>query len=179
MNSVLPLIYLLIVTFILVLLVILLLKQILRKTETEQNLLQLQNKLRDKTATSLDYYLLGSIYLSKKLFDQAILQFRYAIKYWDKKDLDGLANLYNTIGFTYFQTNQYDLAIYYYTEAVKCLPNYITALNNLGYAYEKNQMMSNAKEIYSKVLEYDSGNKIASEKLEIILRRSSYRDDRI
>ena len=52
----------------------------------EEALSELQVKVRSNIATGEDYYLLGTIYLSKKLFDQAIIQFRYALQLWDKND---------------------------------------------------------------------------------------------
>ena len=179
MNYILPTLYLIVVSFFLIVLVIFLIKQIIQKRETEQSLSELQIKLRDKTATSSDYYSIGVIYLSKKLFDQAILQFRYALKTWDQTDTYGLANLYNTIGFTYFEINQYELAIYYYCEAIKILPNYTIALTNLGYAYEKNRMIQKAVETYTQCLMYDSTNKTAKEKLDKLSRVIIPRDDRI
>ena len=76
--------------------------QIIRKKEIETELSQLQKKNRAGSATPSDQYSLGVIYLSKKLFDQAIVQFSTALKNWDRLDTEGLATLYNTIGFTYF-----------------------------------------------------------------------------
>jgi tetratricopeptide (TPR) repeat protein len=84
-----------------------------RKKEIETELSELQKKNRLGTSTPSEQYSLGVIYLSKKLFDQAILQFSSALKNWDKLDTKGLANLYNTIGFTYFESGQYDVSIYY------------------------------------------------------------------
>ena len=179
MNYLLPIIYLTSITFVLILLLIFLLKQIIQKKETEQTFSELQTKLRNNTATNIDYYSLGVIYLSKKLFDQAIIQFRYALKTWNPSDAEGLANLYNTIGFTYFETKQYDLSVYYYNEAIKCMPDYTIALNNLAYAYEKQEMLVLAVETYKKVLNYDRENEVAKEKLEKLYRRQGTRDDRI
>lgn len=179
MNYLLPILYLTLITLILILIIIFLIKQIIKKKETEQTFSELQTKIRTNTATNVDYYSLGVIYLSKKLFDQAIIQFRYALKTWDQSDTEGLANLYNTIGFTYFETNQYDLSVYYYNEAVKCVPEYTVALNNLAYAYEKKQMPIMAAEIYKKVLNYDSNNEIAKDKLDKLSRWKNLRDDRI
>jgi tetratricopeptide (TPR) repeat protein len=109
--------------------------------------------------------------LSKKLFDQAIIQFRYALQLWDKNDKEGIANLYNTVGFTYSESNQYDLAIYYYNEAIKNLSNYTTALNNLGYVYEKKGSFVDAITIYNSVISYDSNNEVALDRLQILKRR--------
>jgi tetratricopeptide (TPR) repeat protein len=179
MNYILPTLYLTLISSVLIILIVFLVRQIIQKKEVEDSFTELQIKMRNKTATSLDYYSLGVIYLSKKLFDQAILQFRYALKTWDQEDLMGLASLYNTIGFTYFETKQYELSIYYYSEAIRLIPNYSIALNNLAYAYEKNQMQNQAIEIYRQVLKYDKENEIALEKLDKLNRLQITRDDRI
>nr|ASO75908.1 conserved hypothetical protein 37 [Storeatula sp. CCMP1868] len=171
MDHLLPLVYLTILLTILLLLAIFLFRQIIQKKKVEDALSELQRKVRLNNASSEDYYLLGTIYLSKKLFDQAIIQFRYALQSWEKEDLEGIANLYNTVGFTYSESNQYDLAIYYYNEAIKKLPNYTTALNNLGYAYEKKGSFEEAIKIYQNVLSYSKKNEVALNRLEILKRR--------
>ena len=107
MNSVLPTIYLIVLFAALFTIILILLKQIFKKRDLERDLSDLQKKLRLGIATPLDHYSLGVIYLSKKLFDEAILQFSSALKNWDKNDIEGLSNLYNTIGFTYFESEQF------------------------------------------------------------------------
>ena len=179
MNTLLPAIYLLILFISLCTLLVFLFTQILKKKEIETELLELQKKIRSGNATPSEQYSLGVIYLSKKLFDQAILQFSSALKNWDKLDKEGLANLYNTIGFTYFESGQYDVSIYYYKEAINLNSNYTIAMNNLAYSYEKKKMMEEAIETYSKVLTLDENNKIANEKLLVLQKRSKIRDDRI
>jgi tetratricopeptide (TPR) repeat protein len=171
MENLLPLTYLLILLIILSTLAFFLVQEILKKRKLEDNLYEIQKKVRTNKATSEDHYLLGTLYLSKKLFDQAIIQFRYALKGWDTKDKEGLANLYNTIGFTYFESEQYDLAIYYYKEALQNLQTYTTAWNNLGYAYEKKKLFSDALESYSNVLSYDRENEIATGRFQVLQRR--------
>jgi tetratricopeptide (TPR) repeat protein len=179
MNNLLPITYLTILILVLSILTFVLIKQISDKKNIENQLYNLQAKVRSKTADPSDYYSLGVIYLSKKLFDQAIIQFSYALNTWDKQDSKGIANLYNTIGFTYFESGQYDLSIYYYTEAINQLPDYIVALNNLAYSYEKKKMTEKAIETYKQVLLLDSENEVAKNKIEILSRRLRTRDDRI
>jgi tetratricopeptide (TPR) repeat protein len=179
MNNLLPTLYLVILFISLCVLLIFLFIQIIRKKETETELSQLQKKNRSGSATPSEQYSLGVIYLSKKLFDQAILQFSSALKNWDKLDTEGLATLYNTIGFTYFESGQYDVSIYYYKEAINLNSNYIVALNNLAYSYEKKKMLQEAIRTYSKVLTLDENNKTATEKLLSLQKRSKIRDDRI
>ena len=179
MNSALPTIYLLLLFTALLTIVFILLNQIFKKKDLEWDLSELQKKLRLGIATPLDHYSLGVIYLSKKLFDEAILQFSNALKNWDRDDVEGLANLYNTIGFTYFESEQFDVSIYYYKEAITLNPSYTIALNNLAYSYEKKKMFQDAIEVYSKVLNYDTTNPIANEKLLSLKTKSKNRDDRI
>ena len=171
MDNVVPLLYLSILLISLVLISIFIGRQIIERKQIEDNLSVLQNKIRNNLANAEDYYELGSIYLSKKLFDQAILQFRYALQIWKNEDLEGISNLYNTIGFTYAETEQYDLAIYYYQEALKNDDNYTVALNNLGYAYEKQKMISEAITTYKKVITKEPNNETAVSRMQILKRR--------
>nr|BDA98240.1 hypothetical protein [Rhodomonas sp. NIES-1006] len=171
MDNFLPLVYLSVLLIVLLILALLLFQQIFQKRKVEEALSELQLKVRSNNANGEDYYLLGTIYLSKKLFDQAIIQFRYALQMWDKNDTEGIANLYNTVGFTYSESSQYDLAIYYYNEAIKNLSNYTTALNNLGYVYEKKGDFSEAIKTYQSVVSYDQSNEVALDRLQILKRR--------
>lgn len=179
MNNLLPTIYLLVLFIALSTMLFFLFRQILRRKEIESELFELQKRSRSGNATALDQYSLGSIYLSKRLFDQAILQFSSALKNWDKLDAEGLSTLYNTIGFTYFESGQYDVSIYYYKEAIKLNSGYVIAMNNLAYSYEKKKMFQEAIRTYSKVLAFDTNNKVANEKLMSLQKRSRIRDDRI
>ena len=172
-------IYLLILTVLIGTLALIIISQIIKKKKLDEELIVLQEKSRTNSVNSTEYYSLGSIYLSKKLFDQAILNFRYALKTWDQNDSMGLAILYNTIGFTYFESKQYSLAIYYYKEAITKVPSYTIAINNLAHAYEKEQSIENALLTYKQVLLYDKHNKIANGKMELLRRRIKNRDDRI
>ena len=178
MTTILPSLYLIILILILFTIASVLLIQIIRKRETEAELADLQKRSKLGQMTGLDHYPLGVIYLSKKLFDQAIIQFSYALKNWDSTDPIGLTNLYNTIGFTYFETNQLDFAIYYYKKSIETTPNYITAIKNLAYAYERKKLISEALETYKIVLLYDAHNEIANEKVMSLSKKYVYRDDR-
>ena len=171
MDNILPLIYLVILLGTLTIVSIILGKEVLKKRQIEFRLSELQNKIRTDKCDSEDYYNLGTIYLSKKLFDQAIIQFRYALKMWDQTDKEGLASLYNTVGFTYAETQQYDIAIYYYQEAIKYVTNYIAALNNLGFAYEKKQAINEALKTYQQVINFEPENEIATSRIQILSRR--------
>jgi tetratricopeptide (TPR) repeat protein len=145
--------------------------QIKRKKDLEDSLTLLKRKIKSNDADSKDYYLIGTIYLSKGLFDQAILNFSYSLKNWDKSDRTGVSSLYNAIGFTYFESEQLDMSIYYYQEATKIKPDYVVALNNLAHSYEKKRMFKEARDIYKKALFWDKNNSTANEKLQIVEKK--------
>lgn len=171
MDNIVPLLYLSILLLALATLSVFIGRQIIERKKIENNLSSLQNKIRNNNAEADDYYELGSIYLSKKLFDQAIMQFRYALQIWKSEDFEGISNLYNTIGFTYAETEQYELAIYYYKEALKNNTGYTVALNNLGYAYEKKKMLNEAFTAYKEVIEKEPDNEIAVSRIQVLKRR--------
>ena len=171
MDNIVPLLYLSILSISLLTLSVFIGRQIIERKQVEDSLSVLQNRIRNNEANAQDYYELGSIYLSKKLFDQAILQFRYALQIWKNEDLGGISNLYNTIGFTYAETEQYELAIYYYKEALKNDADYIVALNNLGYAYEKQKMVIEALATYKEVVDREPENETAISRIQILKRR--------
>ena len=171
MDNIVPLLYLSILLLALATLSVFIGGQILERKRIENNLSSLQDKIRNNKANADDYYELGSIYLSKKLFDQAIIQFRYALQIWKSEDFEGISNLYNTIGFTYAETEQYELAIYYYKEALKNDTEYTVALNNLGYAYEKQKMLKEAFTTYKQVIEKEPNNETALSRVQILKRR--------
>ncbi len=179
METILPFTYLSTLLLFLSSIAFFLIQEIQKKRYAENKLYELQKKVRENNANYEDHYNLGTLYLSKKLFDQAIIQFRYAITVWDSTDSFGLANLYNTIGYTYFESGQYELAIYYYKESIKNMANYTTAWNNLGYAYEKRKLNSEAMLAYLNVLKYDETNSIANNRIESLKRKLKIRDDRI
>lgn len=145
------------------------LRQVLRTRRTELTLTQLQRKLSEEPGSPEDYYELGSILLGKKLFTQAIFQFQKAFK---SKKLDPTSELaallYNALGYAYAAQEQYDLAIRQYKDALKIVPDYVIALKNLAFAYERKQLTSEAIETYQAVLNLDASNAIAQKRLDIL-----------
>ncbi|MFN9858700.1 MAG: tetratricopeptide repeat protein, partial [Pseudanabaena sp.] len=73
--------------------------------------------------------------------------------------------VYNALGFAYFSQDQYDLAIKNYKEAISLQAGYVTAINNLGYAYEKKKLLPQAIEMYEQVLVLDEKNETAKRRL--------------
>ena len=64
-----------------------------------------------------------------------------------------------------------DVAIRNYKEAIKQDPNYVTAMNNLGHAYEQKKLMSQALESYEQVLALEPENETASRRVVSLRRR--------
>jgi tetratricopeptide (TPR) repeat protein len=170
LNSTLPVIYLCLFLLLLASAAWFILRQVLKTRSIESKLSALQNKLNQEKGTAQEYYELGSIYLSKKLFSQAIVQFQQALKQPNLTEQDA-APIYNALGYAYFAQDQYDLAIRQYKEALKLTANYVTALNNLGHAYERKQLIAPALESYEQALKLEPNNTTAKRRVESLRKR--------
>ncbi|NES86694.1 MAG: tetratricopeptide repeat protein [Moorea sp. SIO2B7] len=171
MNETLPTIYLSVLLALLAGTGIFILRQIIKSRRIEGTLSKLQKKLKDGKGTSKEYYELGSIYLDKKLFVNSVSLFQKALKAEKKIEPENLALIYNALGYAYFAQEQYDLAIRQYKEALKCNPEYVIALNNLGNAYERKQLTAQALETYEQALTYDPKNSTAKGRAESLRKR--------
>lgn len=150
---------------------ILVIRQVYKTRRLESTLNRLQNKLSKDKGTAQDYYELGSLLLDKKLYSQASIQLKQALKVLDDEESDKAALIYNALGFAYFAQEQYDLAIRQYKEALNIEPAYVTALNNLGHSYERKQLTAQALETYEEALKYDPDNKTAKRRSESLRKR--------
>ncbi|MBD2105049.1 tetratricopeptide repeat protein [Leptolyngbya sp. FACHB-261] len=162
MDSSLAAIYLSTLLAILVVVVILVFRQIRRTRSLETTISRLQPKLMGNKGTPQEYYELGAVYLDKRLYTQATALFQKALKA-ESEDYapEDYAPIYNALGFSYFNQEQYDLSIRQYKEALERVPDYATALNNLAHAYEKKKLTVQALEAYEKVLKLEPNNEIA------------------
>lgn len=154
-------------------------RQVLRTRKNELAITKLENKFKKEVGTVEEYYELGSIYLRKKLFVQAVSQLKKAVQAAESEistdneeqkanasaesDLivEPLAPLYNALGYAYFGQEQFDLAIRNYKEALKCKSDYLVAMNNLAHAYERKKLMKQALATYDEVLSQDPKNDTA------------------
>ncbi len=146
-------------------------RQILKTRKTENALSRLQKKLTKEKGTVQEYYEMGSIFLEKKIYAQAIALFQKAIKAAEQEGEEKVAPIYNALGFAYFVQEQYDLAIRNYKEALKQDPNYVTVLNNLGHAYERKNLTTQALQAYEQALEAEPKNTNAKRRVESLRRR--------
>jgi tetratricopeptide (TPR) repeat protein len=144
--------------------------QVFKTRKLESAMGRLQRKLKQEKGTALDYYELGSIQLDKRLYAQSIINFQRALKA-DELEGDALAAVYNALGFAYFAQDQYDLAMKQYKEALKCSPDYVTAMNNLGHSYERKQLASQALAMYEQALALEPQNSTALRRAESLRKR--------
>nr|YP_011007559.1 hypothetical protein V2497_pgp101 [Syringoderma abyssicola]WAM64988.1 hypothetical protein [Syringoderma abyssicola] len=173
MNSVFPLIYSILLFFILFFISFYIIKQISNTQNSEKKIIRLQKNIQNKKSSYEDNYKLGQLYLKRNFFSKAILLFRQALETWDHNDKIGIGSLYNTLGFTYFNLKQYDFAIYYYKIAIHVLPDYILALKNLAYTYEKVSLYKDAYDFYQAVLVWDPNNELVLSRMLIVERKLS------
>ncbi len=171
-NTTLPVIYLSILLALLLGAGFIIFRQIFKSRKIENALSRLQKKLNQDKGTAQEYYELGSIYLDKKVYSQAISMFQKALKVAEQEEDKSIGLIYNGLGFAYFTQGQYDLAIRQYKEALKHDPNYVTALNNLGHAYERKNLMAQALQTYEQALQSEPKNDTAKRRAESLRRRS-------
>ncbi|MBL1176428.1 tetratricopeptide repeat protein [Pantanalinema sp. GBBB05] len=171
MRETFPLIYLSLLLVLLGLAAWAIVRQVLRTRSTETRLTKLQSKLTKEKGTAQEYYELGSIYLQKKVFAQAITLYQKALKAEEELPEQEGALIYNALGYAYFGQEQYDLAIRQYKEALKLNPQYVVALNNLGHAYERKQLSSQALEAYEQALQIEPQNITAKQRAESLRKR--------
>lgn len=168
---------LLAVTYLSILVVLLLgggwflVRQVLSTRRIETTLSRLQSKLNQGKGTAKEHYELGGIFLDKRLYSQAIAQFQKALKCKDLEGAENIAVIYNALGFAYAAQEQYDLAIRQYKEALEQTPDYVTALNNLAFSYEKKQLTTQALDTYEKALQIEPNNGVAKRRAESLRKR--------
>jgi tetratricopeptide (TPR) repeat protein len=170
MDKTLPVVYLGSLVVLLAGAAVAILSQIWKNRRVESTLSRLQKKLKEQPGTPQEYYELGTIYLNKKLYVQAISLFQKAMKAEDIEP-ENLALIYNGLGFAYFGQEQYDLAIRNYKEALKLYPEYVVAFNNLGHAYERKKLTSQALEAYEEALKRDPKNQTAKRRADSLRKR--------
>lgn len=166
-----PILYLGLLVGLLSVVAVFLFRQVLRTRRVETRLSKLQNKLKQEKGTAKEHYELGSLFLDKRLYSQAIAEFQKALKSKDLEGDENIALLHNGIGYAYAAQEQFDLAIRAYKEAIAQVPNYVTALNNLGFAYEKKQLIAQAVEAYETALAADPKNKTAERRVQSLRKR--------
>lgn len=162
-----PLLYLVALASILGVAGFFVLREVLRVRAQEKVIRELQPRLSKGKGSPQEHYELGSVYLQKGLYDQAVAQLKKALEVAG----ENIPPVCNALGFAYFSQGQYDLAIRYYKDAVAADPGYVTAWNNLAHAYEKKNLYGPSLEAYETALKLDPRNAIAKRRLESLRKR--------
>lgn len=172
-NDTLPIIYISGLLIFLIGLTIFVIIQIIKTRRNESSFNRLQKKLQKEKGTAQEYYELGSMYLNKKLYVQAISLLQKSLKIAENEKIDAAnkALIYNAIGFAYYGQEQLDLAMRNYKDAIKLYPEYVIALNNLANIYERKQMAVKALETYEESLKYEPDNTVAKRRVESLRKR--------
>ena len=82
-----------------------------------------------------------------------------------------LLQVYNALGYAYFNMEKNDLAVENYQKAVELQPGYVVAWNNLGDAFERKQKFNDALKAYEEALSYAPSNKIAKSRSDTLRTR--------
>jgi tetratricopeptide (TPR) repeat protein len=146
-------------------------RQVWVTRRVEVTLSDLQAKLTNQKGSAVEYYELGSILLDKKLYVQASVYLKKALKELSDEEEENAVLVHNALGYAYFAQDQFDLAIRQYNEALKISPGYVTALNNLAHSYERKQLMPQALETYEKSLAAEPKNETAKRRVESLRKR--------
>ncbi|MEM8781078.1 MAG: hypothetical protein AAGF26_19915, partial [Cyanobacteria bacterium P01_G01_bin.49] len=98
MDETLPIIYLSGIVIFLAALAIFVFLEILKSRRLESRFSRLQKKLQKEKGTAQEYYELGSLYLDKKLYVQAVSLLQKALKTGEKIEPQNKALVYNALG---------------------------------------------------------------------------------
>ena len=82
-----------------------------------------------------------------------------------------MVQVYNALGFAYFNMEKNDLAVENYEKAVELQPGYVVAWNNLGDALERKKNWNAALKAYEEALSYSPSNKVAKSRSDTLRTR--------
>ena len=150
-------------------------KQFLRTRREELNLVKFEQKGLATLTKASELYEFGSIQIKKRLYNEATKTFLKAVENYNNEPDEAKAIIENALGFSYAAQNEFRKAIKHYNSAIKSLPEYPIALNNLASAQQRLLEYESAYETYKKVLEIDPSNKTAIKKSKELEKRNNYK----
>ena len=173
MNSLLPQTYLLGLIGLLAIVAVIVFRQFLRVRRDEQSLLKME---QDKVASSKDagaLYELASVQLRKRLYPQAIVTLRQAVKKLNDEPDEARALIENALGYALAAEKDFTTAVRHYKSALRAKENYPVAINNLAFAQERLLENEKACALYRQALDIDPKNKTARKRLKRLERAAS------
>ena len=166
--------YLVILFVVLIIIATFVFRQFLKTRKEELNLVKYEQKGLDSLTQASELYEFGSIQIKKRLYTEATKTFLKAVKNYQDEPNEAKAIIDNALGFSYAAQNEFKQAIKYYNSAIKSLPEYPIALNNLASAHQRLLEYELAYETYKKVLAIDPNNKTAIKKSRELEKRNDY-----
>ena len=166
--------YLIILFIVLIIISIFVFRQFLRTRKEELNLVKFEQKGLNSLTKASELYEFGSVQIKKRLYTEATKTFLKAVKTYDNEPNEAKAIIENALGFSYAAQNEFKKAIKHYDSAIKLLPNYAVALNNLASAQQRLLEYDLAYATYKKVLVIDPNNKTAIKKSKELEKRNNY-----
>ena len=140
-----------------------------------ENLVDFEQKGLDSINEASELYEFGSIQIKKRLYSEATKTFLKAIENYENEPNEAKAIIENALGFSYAAQNEVKKAIQHYNLAIKVLPEYPIALNNLASAQQRLLDYELAYETYKKVLVLDPKNKTAIKKSKELEKRKDFK----
>ena len=166
--------YLIILFIVLVIVSIFVFRQFLKTRKDESNLVKYEQKGLNSLTKASELYEFGSIQIKKRLYSEATKTFLKAVEAYGKEPEEAKAIIQNALGFSYAAQNEFKKAIKHYNSAIKSLPEYTIALNNLASAQQRLLEYELAYATYKKVLVIDPKNKTAIKKTKELEIRNNY-----
>lgn len=173
MNSLLPQTYLLGLIGLLAIVAVVGGRQFLRVRRDEQSLLKME---QEKVASSKDagaLYELASVQLRKRLYPQAIVTLRQAVKRLNDEPDEARALIENALGYALAAEKDFTTAVRHYKAALRAKEDYPVAINNLAFAQERLLENEEACDLYRRALVLDPKNKTARKRLNRLERAAS------
>lgn len=170
----LPIFYLSILTLFLLILNWIIFQQLKTILSLESQFKYFVDKSQNSILEVEESFAFAKVCVAKKYFSKAIIEGQLALKkHHDFNISDNniiIANLYNMLGFIYFEAGQVSVAKNFYEEALIIDPNYVIALNNLAKIYEEINDFKKAESLYDKVLTLNLNNKTANRRKSFIAK---------
>ena len=166
--------YLIILFLVLIIISIFVFRQFLRTRNDELNLVKFEQKGLQSLTKASDLYEFGSIQIKKRLYSEATKSFLKAVEFYTNEPDEAKAIIENALGFSYAAQNEFKKATKHYNFAIKFLPDYPVALNNLASAQQRLLDYDSAYETYKKVLSIDPKNKTAIKKSKELEKRNEF-----
>ena len=173
MNALLPQTYLLGLIGLLAIVAFVGGRQFLRVRRDEQSLLKMEQEKVASSKYAGALYELASVQLRKRLYSQAIVTLRQAVKRLNDEPDEARALIENALGYALAAEKDFTTAVRHYKAALRAKEDYPVAINNLAYAQERLLDNEEACALYRQTLVLDPKNKTARKRLNRLERAAS------